>query len=203
MEWYVAANLLLSRRAPGFVSAVLSDMAIQAVVVLCDAGRPCTRGRLGTNSIGDGIGYISPGFPPWPTYELQKRSQTTVFLSGPVSMGYSRYVTREGSRPRIIGESRTQDPASPSTADRVAYMIAAAPSLQLSIRDEDRSVIWQDKATLDAAIASFEAEIRSRHARSIDQLRDAGLLSSEEFAKVSTANIRMRIVDLRTVKTPL
>jgi hypothetical protein len=208
-EWYVAANLLLARRVPGFASAILSDATIQALVVVCDADRPCPPGVFGRRSIGDGIGLASPGFPPWASYELQINPgpRAPVFITGPVWMGYTRFVSREGWRPPHIGESRTQSPSSPSTANRAAYLSALAPdlkpNLQLTIRDEERSVVWQNKAAFDAVIESLQADIRSRYARSIEQLRDAGLLTSEEFAKVSTANVNMRIVDLRAVKTPL
>jgi hypothetical protein len=206
IEWFAAANLLLDRRVPGFAAAILEDMVIQGTITLCDPGEGCGRGG-GRNTIADSASYIAPGFPPWPTYAIQKDSTArgvTGFLSGPVSLAYSRYVTREGSRPGFLGESRRQSPSSPSTAQRLQYLSAAFPNIPLTIRsDQARLSIAETQAALDAEAESLRSDIHNRYSELIQQLRDAGLLNSDEFTKLAVPKVTITLDDLRTVKTPL
>jgi hypothetical protein len=119
-------------------------------------------------------------------------------------MGYSRYVSSEGLRPGITGESRTQSPPSPSTAERLLYISAAAPDLKVAIRNvEERKILWENKAALDAVVESFKTDLGARYSQLIGPLREAGLLTSQEFDRVATPKIDIAIVDLRAVRTPL
>lgn len=69
--------------------------------------------------------------------------------------------------------------------------------------DEERAIVWENKAALDAAVESFKADLRARYSQLIDQLRNTGLLTMEEFDRLATPRINITIEDLRAVKTPL
>jgi hypothetical protein len=203
-EWYVAANLLHQRNVSGFTAAVLEDMTLQGTVLVCDKGQPCDRnGRVGGIIYGDSGGYLATGFPPWVTYAIQKgvgsSRNTFPLVPGPVPMGYSRYVGREGSRPGFIGESRRQTPPNPSTADRMRYIVVDVTLLS----DEVRQVIWENNSALDAAVKAFKSDLTKRYSQLLDRLRKVGQLTAEEANRLKTPKVNITFVDLRAVKTPL
>lgn len=204
LEWFVAANLLLERRVSGFAAAILEDLTVKAVALVCDQDRPCARQVFGRGGIGDGGGYITNGFPPWVTYAVQKNPgpKAVAVLQGPVGIGYSRYVSREGSRPGFFGEARMQDPPSPSTSERMYYITALAPGAT-NVFDENREIIWTTRRNYDTAMETFRSDLRARHLRLIERLRDAGLLTPQEFNNLITPNVNISVVDLRELKTPL
>jgi hypothetical protein len=82
------------------------------------------------------------------------------------------------------------------------YITALAPGAA-DIFDENREIIWTTRGNYDAAMETFRSDLRARHLRLIERLRDDGLITPQEFNNLITPNVNISVVDLREVKTLL
>jgi hypothetical protein len=212
LEWFAAANMLIRDRDPGLAAAILKGLQIQAVVVVCDRGQPCTRQDIGSGSIGDGFGLPAPGLPPWPIYSLGTYSPlltnagSAILSSGPVSIAYLRNVLQAGTSPGpgYPRRSETRTPPSPTTAERLTYIAALAPGLQIPIQDnETRSLVWQDKETVAKDVEDFRQDIVQRYSTLVQRMRATGHLSATDAEALAKPNLEITIDDRRSVRTPL
>jgi hypothetical protein len=209
-EWYAAADLMLMQKRPGLVASLLRGLHIQAYIVVCDAGKPCRHQGVGSGGIGDGPGFGGRNsiYPPWPYYSLSTvnaglMSRTPVLFQGPVSLTYNRGVA--STFPSLVYDRFREQryPPNPTTMDRLRYISAAAPTVQVSIHgDEDSPVSWKDIETYRAESQRIQDDLRNRYTKLIEQLRDAGLLSLSEFDSVTAPPLNFITVDQRSAQTP-
>jgi hypothetical protein len=204
IEWFVAADLLLSHRTPGLVAASLRGLKIKGTVVVCDAGQECS-GTHGRGFGGSNPGtFLDPGYPPWPVYTLTRRLDSAVRIPGRPSsaVGYHRGLEAEGIHWSSPSGTSSDVLLPPTTAERMSYVAAAAPTLQIPIReDETLTVQWRSRAAYTAEVDRFRQNIVQRYAVMLRQLRDAGLLTSDEAAALVTPSLEIIVEDSRTVKT--
>jgi hypothetical protein len=211
-EWIAVANLLLERKASGFVATLLRGMVIDARLVVCDPGALCSTDRnilSGTLHFGDKVS--SQGFPPWTGYFLSPRPESeavrgTVLASGPTVVTYSRSVAPAGEgRPRPGPEFQSQiSYRINGSALRIRYLAGAAPGLQKSLQeDETRMIYWSsnERFVLDAEL--FRQNILDRYASVVEQLQQRGLLTSAEATELALPFVSLTVKDARSVRSPL
>ena len=203
-EWFAAADIMLLEHRPGLVHSLLKRLAFQGYVVVCDPGVTCRYRGVGLRSGGDyGPSATKSTFPPWPYYAL--RVKDGLVTDGPVAVSYTRRIARDFAEANI-GRNPNDSiyPPKPSTKDRFGYVAAAAPGINMAIADDESlPIIWTTKEDYRAESERFESDVRTRYRNLIQQLRDLGFLSPDEFNDVSVLNLNIVVVDQRSVRTPL
>jgi hypothetical protein len=214
MEWFAAANLLLSHHAPGLVAVVLRHLTFTENVVICDAGSspeeapvfdPGSTVCAPFPPAGYGVSWsgtsADPSFPPWAGYQWTNGWESpppgaTVLIEGPTTVAYARHLGGLGAP--------ESDPRPPETAQCLAYVVAAAPQLRIPNLEEQRlTVIWRDEAAYRGVVEPFQAGIVQKYAAMIQQLRDAGLVSADDAAALAVPHVELRVADRRSKKTSL
>lgn len=218
MTWLAAADVLLTRHAPGLVAAVLWNLTFTAQVLVCDrpspAGVPTGPVPLpfvshsdGNACVARGTGYAgswstggsAAGFPPWELYRLASPgpANSVLFVRGATaatSMAYRRYV----------GPPEMPEWGPRTTADRMAIVAAAAPGVPLpDIDGKTLSLWWQDDAAYRAAVEQFRAGLTHSYSEMIRALRADNLLTDAEVAELAVPHLEITVRDSRSHPTPL
>jgi hypothetical protein len=201
-HWFAAANLLLSRRKPGFARVLVAKLTLRIDVYVSDDGN--TSGGYGSGrSIGCrwGPGLVDRDLPPRAAYELTTRARpdVAVLALGPVPVYYERHLSTTGVMPTSPGTSIH----GPTTEQRLQYVAALMDMNEnrLPIRARTtHSIKWTDQPSLDAAIQSFRADTRRRFAQLVSELVDAGLVTKEEAADFEPV-INVMVDDVRTERS--
>jgi len=206
IEWFVAADFLLSHGTPGFLASSLRGLKIRGTVLVCDAGKECMRNH-GAGFGGSNPGSsLDPGYPPWPVYTLARRLDAPVRIPGRPSsnVGYHRGLEAEGVHwcsPSAMGADAFLPP---TDSERLSYVAAAAGSLQLPLKgDETLTVQWRSRSAYTTAVDQFRQGIVQRYSDMLRQLQGAGLLTPDEAAALATPRLEIVVEDKRTVRAPL
>lgn len=217
VEWFAAANVMLSHRTPGFVASVMRDMRIKLSVTLCDLGSPCLASGWARPEEHSGFGgSAAPGYPPWAVYTLHfygsvDSAVDPPLAAGPVPVAYTRKVT-SGSIPQPSSgrAPRGSNPPRPSTSERFQYIRAAANAINGEVGsrlpaqvDDTRTFQWSTPAAFTADVDKAQTEIRNRYSTMMEQLRSINLVIAGEATELAVPHIDITVNDLRTVKTPL
>ncbi|MEO7191350.1 MAG: hypothetical protein ABI051_09870 [Vicinamibacterales bacterium] len=197
VNWFAAADLLLSRKTPGLVAAVLQDLPFKAHLVICPRIDDCRWVGMGT------VGSWSSGgsdlrLPPWAHYILMKPGTTgTLLVEGPTpetTMAYGRYT----------GPLRLPGPASgPTAGEALAVIAAAVPGVQIPpIDGEILRVEARANGVYEDVTTPFRRDLEARYAQMVRALGDAGLLSASEMTSLATPRLEVAVEHGLPPRTP-
>ena len=199
IRWLTAANLLLTRRAPGFAALLLRDLEVAAhLTIVSNENQLGGRGGGMDASTADGASGNVPGFPPLAHYYLSlgPHPGAVVLATGPRTIFFIRNVSPPGQ----TSPPSWHDTTAPTPADRfdyIAALLGAAPQ-SLSLRSQEfRAVVARDGLSVEKETATFREDILRRYAWLVSALVDKGLLTKEEIAKLPQPRIAVTIHDKR------
>jgi len=203
LDWFAAANVLVSRRTRGLAGEFLAPLRLRVKIYLVDEGHMMGGGDGGGVGMGCGPGGLAPGMPPWPSYTLTSFADpgVTVLAAGPTSVYYRRQVSSAGESPAgsllVIG--------GPTGDDRLKYLatLAEIDLEHLPLRGhEQHSVAARDQRTLDAEMNRIRDDLASRYTRFLMMLLHRETIRAEDVL-LYPPQIEFTIEDHRSVRTPL
>ena len=197
VRWLAAANLLLTRRTPGFAAHLLDDLEISAwVLITKDQSQLGGMGALDASVGHGGVGRL-PDFPPLANYYLSSSANAggVVLSPGPVTIYYFRDVSQPGETANPIWHDTT----APRPRHRLQYVSALlAPTGGLGLAEfESRSIVWTNQNALDAEVESLKTEIGRKFSSIVQQLVTRGLMTAEEAKATPPPKIAIQIKDNR------
>jgi hypothetical protein len=197
-DWFAAANVLLTRRAPALPAALLSSLTLKVTLDLYDregVGSGRSSGRGGGVGCG-GIG-LATGLPPWASYSLTSFASpgVTVLAMGPVPVYFKRSVSAPGQTPA----PRSVYIDGPTADDRLQYLagLAGLDRESLPLRgDERHAVVLRSDADLQSRMQLVRADVSQRFARLLRALVAARVMTAEATA-LYPPHIDLQIEDHR------
>lgn len=191
LPWYVAANVLLSRKTSG-LGALLLD-GLQITVVASESGNT-GRAVGGSSMVGDGVSGPTPGFPPIAHYRLTTGSRpgSVVVSNGPRAVYYERTVSQPGRGPMV----NTLQISGPTDDERLAYIAALLDTdrSQLPIRAyESRAVPPRGAPGHQAALDEARSDVTRRYEILVRQMVEKSALTSVEVASLGPPRVNVEI----------
>jgi hypothetical protein len=177
LEWWAAANQLLSRNVRTVVPDFLQALRLKVKVYVVDDGRMVGGGGGFGMGVGCGAGGLAPGMPPLAAYTLTPfpHAGVVVLATGPQPIYYRRVVAAAGHVPA----SSVTTVSGPTGDDRLKY-VAAAAALQpdnLPLRGlEQHSVVLRDGSTLETELARIRRDLGQRYHRLLAMLIERNFL---------------------------
>jgi hypothetical protein len=188
MNWFAAADLLLSHKTPGLVAAVLQHLTFTAHVIICQRIDDCRHLGMGTGGSWSG-GGPDKSFPPWVHYILMKPGSTgTLLVEGPTpetTMAYGRYTGWvEPPGP----------PGGPTAAESMVVIAAAAPRVEIPpIDGEEVRVEARASGVYEDVTTALRRDLEARYARMLRALGDEGLLSASEMTALARPRLEVTV----------
>jgi hypothetical protein len=191
LPWFVAANVLVTRRAAGLGALLLSDLEITVVVLESGGG-----GFIGGSSsgVGDGGSGLAAGFPPIAHYRLSTASRpgSVVVANGPRTVYYERTLSEPGRGPA----ASTLRIGGPTSDERLAYIAAllGTDRSQLPVRaQESRNAPARGTAGHQAAVDEIRNDFERRSEALVRLMVERGALTEAEAATVTAPRVNVVI----------
>ncbi len=196
MEWVAICNLLVSNKAPGVASDLLSDLKVHITVTIHDAGKSPGYGCGGSAAVSmcGGTGN-RPGFPPLYCYVLADHAQPgdVVLAPGRHPIYYRRQQTGSTSFNSIDRNVYR--------FDYLADLLLTQPE-SLPLQPEvSRTVTWKGA---DEYLAELEAERQQANAgfqSLVRMLKERDLATSRETDGLKPA-VGLTVIDQRANRQP-
>ena len=191
--WAAAANLLLQTKPDGFAKALLTDLRLAVSATVSDSGTLSSGGVRASSGVGDGIGQLPDGFPPYAHYAFSRQPGAVILALGPVPVYYMRIVRNTFQFPTWSHFS-----SGPSVRDRLQYLNELLSPNRVEFHPTEYVTLrWTDDARFSAAIAAARKEVRRRYDRLIATLVQSGRLTALDAQRLPPP-IDVQVFDLRT-----
>jgi len=202
--WLAAGNILAERKAEGFAATVLGNMTVHMSFVVTSPNRLMT--GFGESACGDSFAGPPEDRTAWPeigTYSLAEPGPGVTLLADGADPAY--YRRKVG---RVYGDIEGGGQCSNVIANSwdllrqhyLARMLGESrenPSLKAS---NFRTVFWKNDVAYQAQLRRFVQQQQMKFAEVTGKLRDACLITADEFA-AAKPHLEITIVDERKDKT--